>query len=275
MKKIILVVYFAASILSAFSQDAGMSLGYVRTELKKNAVGFAVDYAKKLQPRLELFKPDHRSLLSFTPDLSILTGSNDAFNGVLAKYTGNIMLFDTTTISGIPGIPDLSKTFHNFPVSAGIETNQNFTFINGLLEIGYIPWYQNNKNLHSIWRHTKAGIFLQGGYKSALNDSISFEGGATDESSEKTDHALLRAKAVIGFSPVFYFNPSKQLGCSLIGNGTAWFDFLNGKVYYRLQGRLRLILTKDYNLDMGFEKGSGAPNFNQGEQFTTQLTIKF
>jgi len=275
MKKCILVLLIVSLSSSSYCQDGSLSIGYLKTELGKNAVGLGIEYAKKLQPRLELFKPGHRSLLSFTPDLSILTGSDDAFNGVVAKYTGNILVFDTTSISGIPGIPDLSKTFHNFPVSAGIETNQNFTFINGLLEIGYIPWYQNNKNLHFIWRHTKAGIFLQGGYKSALNDSISFEGGATDESSEKTDHALLRAKAVIGFSPVFYFNQTKQLGCSLIGNATAWFDFLHGKVYYKLQGKVRVILTKDYALDMGFEKGSGAPNFNQGEQFTTQLTIRF
>lgn len=35
------------------------------------------------------------------------------------------------------------------------------------------------------------------------------------------------------------------------------------------------MLKKDYYFDLGYEKGSGAPNFNQGEQFTAGLGIRF
>jgi hypothetical protein len=275
MKRIIVVLIIIYSWISMLAQDGNMSVGYVQTELQKNAVNFAVDYAKKLEPKLELFKPGNRSLLSFTPDVKILVGSNDAFDGITAKYVGNIMYFDTTSIAGINGIPDLSKTFHNFPISAGFETNQDFSFVNGLIEAGYIPWYQNNKKVNSIIRQTKVGIFLQGGYKFSVNDTLKNLGGAADESKEKTDENLFRAKFIFSFSPVIYFDKEKQFGFSLIGNSMTWYDFINNKVYYKIEGKLRLMITKDYAIDLGYEKGSGAPNFNEGEQFTSNLIIRF
>ncbi|HEY6914181.1 MAG TPA: hypothetical protein VI413_05845, partial [Paludibacter sp.] len=79
-----------------YAQDGSMSVGFVQTTLEKNAVNFAVDYVKKLQPSLELFKTGSNSLYSFTPDIKILVGSGDVFNGITAKYVGNIMVFNTT-----------------------------------------------------------------------------------------------------------------------------------------------------------------------------------
>jgi hypothetical protein len=252
-----------------------MSVGYVQTELQKNAVNFAVDYAKKLETKLELFKTGNRSLFSFTPDVKVLVGSNDAFNGITAKYIGNIMVFDTTSIAGVHDIPDLSKTFHNFPISVGLESNQSFSFVNGLVEAGYVPWYQTNKRINPIIRQTKIGIFLQGGYKFSSNDTAKSIGGATDQSKEKVNGNLFRAKLVLGFSPVFYFDTDKQFGFSVIGNSTTWYDFINKEIYYKLEGKLRFMITKDYYFELGYEKGSGAPNFNQGEQFTTNLAVRF
>jgi hypothetical protein len=275
MKKIIVSILLLAAGTFAIAQESSMSVGYVQTTLEKNAVNFAVDYAKKLQPKLELFKTGSRSLYSFSPDLKILVGSNDVFNGITAKYVGNIMLFDTTSVAGIPGIPDLGKTFHNFPISVGMETNQSFSYVNGLVEAGYVPWYQNDKLVSPIIRQTKVGIFLQGGYKFSTNDSTKLAGGSTDQSKEIPNENIFRAKLIIGFSPVIYFDNAKQLGVSIIGNSTTWYDFLHNRVYYKLEGKLRLLITKDYYVDFGYEKGSGAPNFNQGEQFTTNLSVRF
>lgn len=270
---VLIAILFVYRIVIA--QNTDMEIGYVQTTLEKNAVNFAVDYAEKLQPNLELFKPGNRSLISFTPDLEILLGSNDAFNGITAKYVGNIMRFDTTTIAGIPGIPNLGKTFHNFPVALGFESDQSFTFINGLAEVGYVPWYQNDTTINSFIRQTKIGMFLQGGYKFSLNDSLQVIGGAKDESNEIPDGNIFRVKLVIGFSPTFYFNKKKELGLSIIGNSITWYDFINKEIYYKLEGKIRFLIKKDYYFDFGYEKGSGAPNFNQGEQFTTNLGIRF
>jgi hypothetical protein len=275
MKRIFVTFVFISSWIFIFAQDGNMSVGYVQTDLKKNAVSFAADYAKKFEPKLELFKPGNRSLFSFTPDLKVLVGSDDAFNGIMAKYVGNIMVFDTTSISGISGIPHLGKTFHNFPISVGIESNQSFSFVNGLIETGYIPWYQNNKKVNPIIRQTKVGIFFQAGYKFSVNDTIKSQGGAADESKEKTNENIFRAKFIFGISPTFYFDRDKQFGFSLIGNSLTWYDFTNNAIYYNIEGKIRLMITKAYYVDLGYEKGSGAPNFNQGEQFTSNLVILF
>lgn len=275
MRTILLTLILISSWLLIQAQEGNMAVGYVQTELRKNAVSFAVDYAKKLEPKLELFKTGDRSLFSFTPDVKVLVGSNDAFNGITAKYVGNIMVFDTTSVAGIHDIPDLSKTFHNFPVSVGMESNQSFTFVNGLVEAGYVPWYQSDKRINPIVRQTKVGIFLQGGYKFSTNDTTKNRGGATDESSEKADGNLFRAKLVLGVSPTVYFDSEKQFGFSLIGNSTTWYDFINNEIYYKLEGKLRFLITRDYYFELGYEKGSGAPNFNQGGQFTTNLAVRF
>ena len=34
-------------------------------------------------------------------------------------------------------------------------------------------------------------------------------------------------------------------------------------------------LMKNIGFDFGYEKGSGAPNFNQGDQFGGNLNLKF
>ena len=276
--KILGIISFIQLIsFSLYSQSNDFSIGYLNSVLEKNALRFAIDYSEKLEPKLNLFKPGKNSLMSFSPDLKILLGSEDAFNGIVAKYTGNIMKFKTTTIGGIE-TPDLSKSFSNFPVSVGIESNKDFSFVSGLVETGYIPWYQNKKDLHKILRETKLGVFVQGGYKfdtSAETDTIiNINSGDIDQSEEDNDSGLFRFKLSTGFSPKIYIQEENDIGFSLIGNGDAWYDLLNNEIYYHLEGALRLFY-KDFFFDIKYEKGSGAPNFNQGDQFSANLGIVF
>ena len=121
MKKILTVI-FVFLFAQGMAQENDFSLGFLKTELKNNAVRFAVDYAEKIEPKLELFKTGSNHLWSFTPDVEVLLGSDDAFNGIVAKYTGNIMVFQTTEIAGIEGVPDLSKYFSNFPIFIDLTT---------------------------------------------------------------------------------------------------------------------------------------------------------
>lgn len=276
MKQLTFSVLILLMTYTCLAQDGNIAIGYAQTSFEKNAVNFAVDYAKALEPKLASFKGGKRSLLSFSPELKILLGSNDVFNGITAKYVGNIQRFKLTTISGVDSVPDLSKSFTNFPVSIGVETNRDFSFVNGLIEAGYVPWYQNNKNVNKYVRQSKFGVFLQAGYKFDLSDSsVKRTGGAMDQSAEKPNENILRVKSVFGISPKFYFDKDEEFGLSIIATGTVWYDFLNSEIYYNLEGKFRFMLKKDYYFDLGYEKGSGAPNFNQGEQFTANLGVRF
>ena len=39
--------------------------------------------------------------------------------------------------------------------------------------------------------------------------------------------------------------------------------------------RINLVNDNKYSLDLRYNKGSGAPNFNKGDQFSTGLTIRY
>lgn len=275
MKKLYLFVALSFCMYKLMAQNSNLQVGYVQSSLKQNAVNFAINYAEKLEPKLALFKANKSSLLSFSPDIDILLASNDAFNGITAKYVGNIMKFKTTTVDGVEGIADLSRSFHNFPIAMGFESDKNFSYLNGIIEGGWIPWYQNNTKINKYLRQTNFGLFLQAGYKLALNDSLNVKNTAIDESKEGLDSTIMRLKSVFNFSPVFYFDEKDKFGISIIGSSTLWYDLMNEEVYYKLSGKFRFLLNKDYYFDLGYEKGSGAPNFNQGEQFTTNLGIRF
>ena len=44
----------------------------------------------------------------------------------------------------------------------------------------------------------------------------------------------------------------------------------------KLEGTIRLRLSDDYDLDLfQYQNGSGAPNFNAGDQFSANLVMKF
>lgn len=257
-----------------------LSLGTVKTDLKQNAINFGLSYLMSIDSLLEIndfLLTGDKSLLLITPNIDIKSGTGDAFSSISVMLTGLPMFFDTTNVNGII-VPNTSKTFHTFPFSIGIETNNKFNIINGIAEIGWVPWYQTTgNNLPQILKMTKFGLFLQGGYKffidSTGNSSV---GGEIDQSSEKTDNAICRAKGSFGIDTksILKFSGS-SLG--LVGNADLWYDFLNSKVYYTIQGKFRLYLTENQEryFDFLYQKGSGVPNFNQGEQYGIGLTVTF
>jgi hypothetical protein len=52
---------------------------------------------------------------------------------------------------------------------------------------------------------------------------------------------------------------------------------MNSEIYYTLEAKVRFYLSqqKDKFFDFEYQKGSGAPNFNQGDQFGIGLTVTF
>jgi len=254
-----------------FSQS--LSWGVARTELEKTAVRLAVDYSKNLG---EMFKPGPGYFFAMTPELQILTGTDTTFNGFVTKLSGNFVFFREDTIPGGIFIPDLSR-FKVLPVSIGLETDRSFEKINYIAELGFIPWYWNptNTNVPEYIKKTKVGLFLQGGYKAASGDSVSTTD-IPDESGEKIDSGLLRFKISGRANTIIPLTKSEDgLRISLIGSGDLWYDIINTEIYFRISAKCRLIITDDFGFDFTYEKGAGAPNFNQGDQFSANLAFAF
>ena len=248
-------------ISAADASDASVSLGYVGTELGKNGANIAIDYVKKIEPNLTLFKAGESSLLSFTPDIKVLLGSNDAFNGVIAKYTGMFMFFSDTNIAGVT-TPNLSKMYHIFPISAGMETNKNVDFVNGIVEVGYMPMVNSSRS--TLLRSTILGVFIQGGYRYGIIDSTGYE---------VKDEGLFRVKGVVKLSPKWIFK--NRSGFGIIMNANVWYDAIGDKkLPYTISGKIRFIY-EEKSIDFGYQKGSGEPNFQSGEQWTSNLTVDF
>ena len=66
-----------------------------------------------------------------------------------------------------------------------------------------------------------------------------------------------------------------QRSVSFIGAATVWYDIANSVFYHRLVATLRLTVIENRHFDFTYEKGSGAPNFNEGSQFSANLAVTF
>lgn len=279
----ILVAGFLIMLNPVFSQDKPIrvDLAAIKTELRENAIAFGINYVKSLDSLFSyqdmLFDQDN-SLFQLTPRFKIQSGDGDAFSSINAAISGIYMRFRDTTVAGII-TPNTSRGFHTFPVSAGIETNNKFNIINGIVEAGWVPWYQTqgNRKTPELLKHTKFGLFIQAGYKFSIDTTGNMStGGETDQSLEKTDNAIFRTKGSFGIDTQSLFEIS-GVGVGLVGTADGWYDFLNSQVYYTVQANVRFYLTNDKErfFDFKYQKGSGAPNFNEGDQFGMGLTLMF
>ena len=254
-----------------------LSLGMLRTTLEAAAVRYAIDYAEDLG-EVNVGRADSTgsTILAVTPDVRIETGDQDAFKSIVAKVSGNVLFFPGMTLVDGIWVEDTGAFFHALPISLGVESGRAFDTVNALAEIGYVPWYYNMTNLPAFVRRTKVGLFLQSGYKFASDEDVTAAGdagGDADESEEEPEHALLRLKGSVKLDPRVMFSDTK--GASLIGRADAWWDIANSELYYRVDVTLRFLLTRERFLDFVYEKGAGAPTFNEGEQFSANLTLMF
>ena len=262
------------------SKPLEVTLGALKTELKQNAINFGISYLKSLDSiwdKQDFLLDRDKSVFLITPDLNIQSGNNDAFSSISIKITGLPILFDTVHVAR-QVTPNTAKTFHTFPFSLGLEASNKFNIVNGIAEFGWVPWYQAElREAPDFLKRTKIGIFIQGGYKFSVDSTGRYAvGGEVDESKEITNNTIFRAKGSFRIDTKSLFNLG-GIGVGLVGTTDGWYDFLNSEVYYSIQAKLRLYLTsnQDQYFDFQYQKGSGAPNFNQGEQFGMALTITF
>ncbi len=272
MKKIFLFSFFLiTSVVSNAQISKSIMLGGVKTPLSSNAINGQIKY--EYEDALEVFSG---GLFSYAPEFAMEAGNKDAFTVLSAKISGFFIFLKEDTSTGIIE-PDNTHFLHVLPVSAGLEAGNTFETINAIAEIGYMPRYSGNdvKNVpFFIKRYTKVGVFLQAGYKydSALNTT----GGKEDQSKEAPEDFIFRAKARFKVDSKSWLRSKKSgVGLGVSGTSDTWYDFVNSKVYYRIEGRLKLFLSQDYSVDFYYQKGSGAPNFNQGDQYGAGLSVHF
>ena len=73
------------------------------------------------------------------PDIDIESGSEDTFQSIVAKVTGNYVnygLIDPAEVGLPPGKAptiDYGRLMHVFPISAGIETTRHADAVNGIV----------------------------------------------------------------------------------------------------------------------------------------------
>lgn len=282
--KLILLIYLFSFLgntkLNGQDKPIQLDIGAIKTELKDNAINLGIKYAKSLESlngSQHLIDWDNAFFL-FSPNFNVKTGNADAFSSIEAKLTGVFMVFRDTTIDSVI-TPNTARIFHTFPISVGAESNNRFNTINGIVEIGWVPWYQTQRirKIPTFLKQTKLGLFIQAGYK-FKNDSTGklAVGGQVDQSEEKQDDAIARVKGSFGIDTKSIVNLS-GVGVALVGSADGWYDFLNSEVYYTIEGKLRFYLTQDKDkfYDLKYQKGSGAPNFNKGDQFGMALTVTF
>lgn len=275
---------------AAGAQEGRLSLGSVRTDAEARAVRIAAEYLSNLGP---LFRGSGAPAatgaagwwLLVRPEAQLLTGDEDAFDGVVVKLTGNYARFRAKRLPPAapgqapgPWVMDWERSWLAVPVSAGMESDGAFRRVNALAEVGVVPIFPGQFRGTTRYR---VGAFLQGGYKFRADGAeqgggggaAADGGGAADESEEAVESALARAKLDARLDvPI---RVARQLSLRLIGNGSGWYDLVNTTTYFRVEGILRIPLARAQHFDLTYERGSGAPNFNRGEQFSANLTIAF
>jgi hypothetical protein len=273
-----LLILFMLLVSTAGFSQVTVKVGAVKTDLKQSAIQIGFSYLKSLDSAIggeEFMGYGKRSWFMITPDIDFKAGTQDAFSSITAKATGLLVKFKTTTVDGIE-TPDADKVLHSFPISIGAETNDRFDFANGIVEFGYVPFYQSATAKVPDWiKHTKLGVYLQGGYKFGLDSSSTVPiGGEVDQSLEQVHSKLFRAKGAfsIDTKEIIKLDAFK---IGVVGNSNLWYDFVNKATYYKLEGIARVYLTPTIYFDVQYSKGSGAPNFNEGDQWGAGLSIQF
>lgn len=273
MKKLFLSILLIISLLTAESQLV-LDLGASKTDLKNNAVTVGITYLQSLDSIFggqELFIPGKNSFFMVVPEIDIRTGTEDAYSSINIKASGLFNVFKTKTVAGLIA-PDYNKTFHSFPVSLGVETNNQFNNVNGIVEVGWVPYYQSYaRNSPQFVKQSRFGIFIQTGYK--FSDDSTGIGGEIYEGKEQAKKGILRGRGIFTVDTDAIIRIS-NVKVGLVGSAEGWADIANSEFYHKVEGRVRVYLNENQYFDVIGSSGSGAPLFNQATQYGVGMTIK-
>ena len=283
-----LIGLLLVSLASNGQDNVTLSVGGVSTSARQGAIDLGLKLFESYESVLN--KPQvaagHKWYMYAMPQAEIRYGSGDMFNGFVAKATGIIMFYDTTTVVGVSGVLDPSKMRWIVPYSVGLETNKDFKNYNVIGEIGLVPFYKTiaahlgvtNKTLLQLSNQSNFGIYFQGGSKVGslgTADTLTNQGvGDASQSLEKIDSGIARLKLMANLNPVLLKPIKGNFNLNLRFQATYWYDFINSGHYYRVEAKAGIQILKNIAFEFGYEKGSGAPNFNTGDQFGGNLKVK-
>lgn len=277
MKRLLLLCLSCLPTLVYAQTDSvtSLSIGTIQTQAERAATTFLIDYFEELSPTQLNFEDvgdNSASMVYFSPEASLQTGENDSFNSVLFKLGGTYLRAGVTEIANLK-TPETDTLMHAVPFSFGIEADRDFNNVVGLLEVGYVPFHLGSSMKWGL--ENKVGVFAQLGYKTSDddNDLEAPVGGAVDQSEEADDEAVARLKFNTQFR--FMLHQSEGFNVAIVPDVNAWFDMRNSEVYHQAVVKLVFGLTEDMSFDLRYEDGSGAPNFNEGDQFGAHFTIAF
>jgi hypothetical protein len=253
-----------------------LSVGPARTDAGAGALRYVIELLTRGVSAEDVQLNLRNGFFYFSPDARIEAGEADVLSSLVVRLAGSFAFFHVTEVAGIP-TPD-TRFFHTLPVALSAETDRSFRNVNVLAEAGYSPWFQGS--VPRFVRTLSVGVFAQGGYKFRLEDQVgapdTVTNGSADQSSEAPAAALFRMKVSARLRPgmVLQFLGG-AFGLGLGGQADGWYDIANGDTYYRAEGTMRVKLMAGRFLDFAWQKGSGAPLFNTGEQFSANLTVVF
>jgi len=275
-----------------------LSFGFLRTEAEKGAVRVGAKYGKSLKDKdKDILAGDWAATIS--PFLDFQAGEDDSFERVVAKMEGLILTPNSYTL-GASG----NEIHYYLPFAIGLEADRNFENYAGILEAGVAPFLHQAR-----WGEVLEPTFaLQAGYKfaSPTNEVEGIMDGNLDESDEREDDFILRAKASLELDYTLLaigeedrtfltLGQSGFLQAKVIGSIDLYYDIQNSDFHDRevlgvdfalkegvIEENIPLIgeylegLSKNIDaLNLSFENGSGAPNFNRGEQWSASLKASF
>lgn len=270
-KFILPLLIFLISFLPAQSQ-LQVTIGAGKTDLKNDALLVGVSYLRSLDSLWQTrnnFIQGKNSFTSFYPEVDIKTGTADAFSSLNLRVKGLTMVYKNKRIATVSRLgkkediiaPDLSKTINTFFFSGGVESNNRFDNVNGIVEAGWAPWFQQANALDNV----EFALSLQAGYKFSRNTD-SLKGGEVPETLEQAKRGIFRVHGELGGSVDSLISWSLfKIGVE--GHFESWYDVVN-KVFYKAgTGTVKFYISPNTTVLGGFQFGSYAPLFNDAKQF--------
>ena len=279
---VVVALIFNSTFIMADEKNVSTEISFatVRTELEQEALAYAVSVLPIINKARII--DGEKGPWYIVPDVQIQTGGNDSFQSFTAKLSG--FTFKPKYEVEDPDIIDWDSWTNIYVFSGGIESDRNSNAVTSLLELGWTPAGPlGGFGCSGTVGHFglddecgKGGIFLQGGYKFKNSDAnqevvVADEaGGNLDQSEEELDSSVARLKLN------FIYN-FKSKTVSFKPNIDVWYDLVNSETYYKFEAPIKVQLSDDgkYQLEFKYQKGSGAPNFNKGDQFGVGLTLQY
>ena len=270
------VLFLICGSLFPSSRDPfNVALGLLRTASDNLSARAVIGFSEKYVRPVEKYNGSGM-VFQLSPEVHVEAGADDSFSSITIKARGLFLLFHKKTLgmedelpeAGPLEIPDLGKLFHAIPISVGVESDSQLRNIAALLEVGWSPMLYPEQKPFKLGENVKFEFLVQTGYKFKVSDATNADGGLEDQSAESPNKGLARLKAVLEVKQ----NIGSRIG--IRGDVAGWYDLINNAFYHRLDFTVRLTMFPGKHFDLKYQNGSGAPNFNKGNQFSANLALE-